>query len=94
MGNHWEFRAEGGPAVSSVLGGTILTYSGKNRFLRDKSRSRETIEKLGVQSRDDGGLDQGDSGRDRGKKQSDSRYILKGRTIENPEGLDVGYENN
>lgn len=60
----------------------------------DKSRSRETIEKPGVQSRDDGGLDQGDSGGDRGKKQSDSRYILKGRTIENPEGLDVGYENN
>ena len=59
----------------------------------DKNRSRETIEKLGVQSRDDGGLDQGDSGGDRGKKQSDSRYILKGRTKENPEGLDVGYEN-
>ena len=33
----------------------------------DKNRSRETIEKLGVQSRDDGGLDQGDSGGDRGK---------------------------
>ena len=32
-----------------------------------KSRSRETIEKLGVQSRDDGGLDQGDSGRDGGE---------------------------
>lgn len=27
----------------------------------DSNRSRETIEKLGVQSRDDGGLDQGDS---------------------------------
>lgn len=48
----------------------------------------------GVQSRGDGCLDQGNSGRDGGKKQSDSRYILKGKTIENPEGLDVGYENN
>ena len=46
MGDHWEFRAEGGPAVSSVLGGTILTYSGKNRFLRDKSRSRETDQRI------------------------------------------------